>query len=48
MIIKITKRSNMNDLATIFQKYHAKPKDIIAILETLKSSGALKAELKIN
>jgi len=48
MIIKITKRSTMNDLAGIFQKYHAKPKDIIAILETLKSSGALKAELKIN
>ena len=48
MIIKITKRSNMNDLAGIFQKYHAKPKDIIAILETLKSSGALKAKLKIN
>jgi flagellar P-ring protein precursor FlgI len=48
MIIKITKRSNMNDLAGIFQKYHAKPKDIIAILETLKSSGALKADLKIN
>jgi len=48
MIIKITKRSTMTDLATIFQKYHAKPKDIIAILETLKSSGALKADLKIN
>lgn len=48
MIIKITKRSNMNDLAGIFQKYHAKPKDVIAILETLKSSGALKAKLKIN
>jgi flagellar P-ring protein precursor FlgI len=48
MIIKITKRSTMNDLATIFQKYKAKPKDIIAILETLKSSGALKANLKIN
>jgi len=48
MIIKITKRSTMTDLATIFQKYHAKPKDIIAILETLKSSGALKANLKIN
>jgi len=48
MIIKIIKRSTMNDLAGIFQKYHAKPKDIIAILETLKSSGALKADLKIN
>ena len=48
MIIKITKRSNMGNLADIFQKYHAKPKDIIAILETLKSSGALKAKLKIN
>ena len=48
MIIKITKRSTMTDLADIFQKYHAKPKDIIAILETLKSSGALKANLKIN
>jgi len=48
MIIKITKRSNMTNLADIFQKYHAKPKDIIAILETLKSSGALKATLKIN
>jgi len=48
MIIKITKRSNMTDLADIFQKYHAKPKDIISILETLKSSGALKAKLKIN
>jgi flagellar P-ring protein precursor FlgI len=48
MIIKITKRSTMTDLASIFQKYHAKPKDIIAILETLKSSGALKANLKIN
>jgi flagellar P-ring protein precursor FlgI len=48
MIIKITKRSDMNDLAGIFQKYHAKPKDIIAILETLKSSGALKSDLKIN
>jgi flagellar P-ring protein precursor FlgI len=48
MIIKITNRSNMNDLAEIFQKYHAKPKDVIAILETLKSSGALKADLKIN
>jgi len=48
MIIKITKRSTMTDLADIFQKYHAKPKDIIAILETLKSSGALKATLKIN
>jgi len=48
MIIKITKRSTMTDLADIFQKYHAKPKDIIAILETLKSSGALKAKLKIN
>jgi flagellar P-ring protein precursor FlgI len=48
MIIKIKKRSTMNDLAVIFQKYHAKPKDIIAILETLKSSGALKADLKIN
>ncbi len=48
MIIKITKRSTMNDLAGIFQKYHAKPKDVIAILETLKSSGALKSDLKIN
>ena len=48
MIIKITKRSTMSDLANIFQKYHAKPKDIIAILETLKSSGALKCNLKIN
>ena len=48
MIIKITKRSNMTNLADIFQKYHAKPKDIIAILETLKSSGALKATLKLN
>jgi len=48
MIIKITKRSNMTDLADIFQKYHAKPKDIISILETLKTSGALKATLKIN
>jgi flagellar P-ring protein precursor FlgI len=48
MIIKITKRSTMNDLAGIFQKYNAKPKDVIAILETLKSSGALKANLKIN
>jgi len=48
MIIKITERSTMKDLATIFQKYHAKPKDIIAILETLKSSGALKAKLKLN
>jgi len=48
MIIKITKRSSINDLADIFQKYHAKPKDIIAILETLKSSGALKAKIKIN
>jgi len=48
MIIKITKRSSINDLADIFQKYHAKPKDIIAILETLKSSGALKANIKIN
>lgn len=48
MIIKITKRSTMTNLAGIFQKYHAKPKDIIAILETLKSSGALKAKLKIN
>ena len=48
MIIKITKRSTMTDLANIFQKYHAKPKDVIAILETLKSSGALKATLKLN
>jgi len=48
MIIRINKRSSMNDLAAIFQKYHAKPKDIIAILETLKSSGALKADLKLN
>jgi flagellar basal body P-ring protein FlgI len=48
MIIKITKRSTMTDLATIFQKYHAKPKDVIAILETLKASGALKAKLKLN
>ena len=48
MIIKITKRSSMSELADIFQKYHAKPKDIIAILETLKSSGALKADLKLN
>jgi flagellar P-ring protein precursor FlgI len=32
MIIKIKKRSTMNDLAVIFQKYHAKPKDIIACL----------------
>jgi len=48
MVIRIKKRSTMSDLANIFQKYHAKPKDIIAILETLKSSGALKANLKIN
>jgi flagellar P-ring protein precursor FlgI len=48
MIIKITKRSSMSDLADIFQKYHAKPKDVISILETLKSSGALKANLKLN
>ena len=48
MIIKITKRSTMTDLANIFQKYHAKPKDVIAILETLKSCGALKATLKLN
>ena len=48
MIIKITKRSSMTDLADIFQKYHAKPKDVIAILETLKASGALKAKLKLN
>ena len=48
MIIKINKKSNMSDLADIFQKYHAKPKDVIAILETLKSSGALKAKLKLN
>ena len=48
MIIKIEKRSSMTDLAEIFQKYHAKPKDIISILETLKASGPLKDELKIN
>jgi len=48
MIIKITKRSSMSNLADILQKYNAKPKDIIAILETLKSSGALKAKLKLN
>ena len=48
MIINITKKSTMSELSDIFQKYHAKPKDIIAILETLKSSGALKAQLKIN
>jgi len=48
MIIKITKRSSMSDLADIFKKYHAKPKDVISILETLKTSGALKAELKLN
>ncbi|NPA55436.1 MAG: flagellar basal body P-ring protein FlgI [Epsilonproteobacteria bacterium] len=48
MMIKITKRSSMAELADIFQKYKARPKDIIAILETLKSSGALKAKLKLN
>lgn len=48
MVIKIKEESTVMDLAGIFQKYHAKPKDIIAILETLKASGALKADVIIN
>ena len=48
MVIRIKKNTKIIDLTGIFMKFHAKPKDIIAILEALKSSGALKANIVLN
>jgi flagellar P-ring protein precursor FlgI len=48
MVIKIKKDTKIIELTDMFMKFNAKPKDVIAILEALKSSGALKAEILLN
>ena len=48
MVIKIKKNTKVIDLTDMFTKFNAKPKDVIAILEALKSSGALKADIVLN
>ncbi len=47
-VIKIKKEMNIFELAKMFEKFRAKPQDIISILETLKVSGALQAKIVVN
>jgi flagellar P-ring protein precursor FlgI len=47
-VIKIKKELSILDLTEMFQKFKATPQDIIAILENLKASSALNAQLIIN
>jgi len=46
--IKITKRTSILELTQDLQKVKATPQDVIAILENLRASNALRAKLVIN
>ena len=48
LVIKIKKETTLFELTQMFQKFKAKPQDVIAILETLKGANALNAQLVIN
>ena len=47
-VIKIKKQTSILDLTQMFEKFKARPQDMIAILENLKASNALNAKIIVN